>query len=140
MPLTHDCMSQEREDFASRSERFPRSFTEDQKIAIVGSLFRIAFADDEFTEDEVEFVAAICQLLDYEVNEDDLRAYTEDPLRYLNTLKELSEEQLIWYCRALYLLILMDDKLDLRELDRLKDYLDVLGIDKDTFLEYVRME
>lgn len=120
--------------------RFRASFSPQQKIAIVGSLFRMAFADDDFSEEEVEFVVAICELLGYEVKEEEIKSYVADPLFYLNSLLDLNEAQKIWYCRALYYMLVMDGKVDIRELDKLAEYLEILGIDQDTFYRYIQME
>ncbi len=117
--------------------RFRASFTEEQKIAIVGSLFRMAFADNDMAEEEVEFVAAVCELLGYTVYEEELRRYVADPLYYLDALRELNQEQQIWYCRALYFMIVMDGKVEIRELDKLHEYLEIIGIDEATFRLYV---
>ncbi len=130
-------MSRKRPPNKQELIRFRASFTEEQKIAIVGSLFRMAFADHDMAEEEAEFVAAVCELLGYTVYEEELRRYVADPLYYLDTLRELSEEQQIWYCRALYFMIVMDGKVEIREIDKLHEYLEIIGIDEDTFRGYV---
>ena len=118
-------------------KRFQNSFSEDQKIAIVGSLISMAFADGEGSDDEAEIAAIASELLGLDLQESDVHRYMADPLYYLEQLKELSEEQKKWYVRMLHLMIVADGKIEIRELDKLLEFLEVIGIDEQTYKRYM---
>ncbi len=54
---------------------FQESFTDEQKQAILFSLFDIANSDDEFHAKEIEFFDQIGKLLDYPTGENILNEY-----------------------------------------------------------------
>ena len=61
----------------------------------------------------------------------------DDPLYYLEQLKTLTDEQKKWYVRLLHLMIVADGKIEIRELDKLLEFLEVIGIDEATYKRYM---
>ena len=118
-------------------KRFQNSFSEDQKIAIIGSLISMAFADGEGSEDEAQVAAIATDLLGVDLEESDVHRYMADPLFYLEQLKQLSDEQKKWYVRLLHLMIVADGKIEIRELDKLMEFLEVIGVDEKTYKRYM---
>ncbi len=117
--------------------RFQNSFSLEQKIAILGSLISMAFADGEGSDDEAEIAAIAAELLGLDLKEKDVHRYMADPLYYLEQLKVLNEEQKKWYVRLLHLMIVADGKIEIRELDKLLEFLEVIGIDEATYKRYM---
>jgi uncharacterized tellurite resistance protein B-like protein len=117
--------------------QFQNSFTQIQKIAIMGSLISMAFADGEGSDDEAEIAAIAADLLGLDLKEKDVNSYMDDPLYYLEQLKTLTDEQKKWYVRLLHLMIVADGKIEIRELDKLLEFLEVIGIDEATYKRYM---
>lgn len=117
--------------------QFQNSFTQVQKIAILGSLISMAFADGEGSDDEAEIAAIAAELLGLDLQEKDVNSYMDDPLYYLEQLRTLTDEQKKWYVRLLHLMIVADGKIEIRELDKLLEFLEVIGIDEATYKRYM---
>ena len=120
-----------------KKRQFQNSFTQVQKIAIIGSLISMAFADGEGSDDEAEIAAIAAELLGLDLQEKDVESYMDDPLYYLEQLKTLTDEQKKWYVRLLHLMIVADGKIEIRELDKLLEFLEVIGIDEATYKRYM---
>lgn len=117
--------------------QFQNSFTQVQKIAILGSLISMAFADGEGSDDEAEIAAIAAELLGLDLQEKEVNSYMDDPLYYLEQLRTLTDEQKKWYVRLLHLMIVADGKIEIRELDKLLEFLEVIGIDEATYKRYM---
>lgn len=103
----------------------------------MGSLISMAFADGEGSDDEAEIAAIAAELLGLDLQEKDVESYMDDPLYYLEQLKTLTDEQKKWYVRLLHLMIVADGKIEIRELDKLLEFLEVIGIDEATYKRYI---
>lgn len=111
---------------------FMESFTDEQKKAILVSLYVIANSDEEFHTKEVEFFQQTADILDYPITgniKDEFSEINRDEV--FEQLKNISEDQKEWYLTTVIGMIHADGKVIEEELDDAKQYLSRMGITKE---------
>jgi len=90
---------------------FQESFTDEQKQAILFSLFDIANSDDEFHAKEIEFFDQIGNLLNYPTGDEILDDYLKaDREKVFESLNDFSDSQKDWYIVIVYGMVHADGK------------------------------
>ena len=118
---------------------FRESFTDEQKKAILFSLFDIANSDDEFHAKEIEFFDQIGKLLNYPTGESILDEYLEaDKEKVFESLNDFSESQKDWYIVIVYGMIHADGKVLDEELADAERFLIGMGISKERINETIK--
>ena len=109
------------------------SFTDEQKKAILFSLFDIANSDDEFHAKEIEFFDQVGNLLNYPTGENILDEYLEaDREKVFKSLNDLSDSQKDWYIITVFGMIHADGKVLDEELTDAERFLSgIMGISKE---------
>ncbi len=111
---------------------FKDSFTDEQKKAILFSLFDIANSDDEFHAKEIEFFDQIGNLLNYPTGESILDEYLEaDKEKVFDSLNDFSDSQKDWYIVIVYGMVHADGKVLDEELADAERFLEGMGISKE---------
>ena len=111
---------------------FKDSFTDEQKKAILFSLFDIANSDDEFHAKEIEFFDQIGNLLNYPTGESMLDEYLEaDKAIVFESLNDFSDSQKDWYIVIVYGMVHADGKVLDEELADAGRFLEGMGISKE---------
>jgi hypothetical protein len=111
---------------------FQDSFTDEQKKAILFSLFDIANSDDEFHAKEIEFFDQIGNLLNYPTGESILDEYLEaDKEKVFESLNDFSDSQKDWYIVIVYGMVHADGKVLDEELADAERFLEGMGISKE---------
>lgn len=109
--------------------RFQDQFTENQKIAIMNSLFVIANSDDEFHEKEQQFFEQTAMLLGYQLTNNIFKKFTsithEEHFKMLNSLNESQKD---WYIYTAFVMIHADGKALMIESEYLNVFLSKMGI------------
>ncbi len=110
---------------------FEGTFTDEQKKAILVSLYVIANADDEFHEMEEEFLKKTAGLLNYDLSDDINEEFSAiSRAEVFKLLKGFSDNQKDWYLVTVAGMIHADGKVLANELDDAFRYLLSMGISK----------
>ncbi len=111
---------------------FEGTFTDEQKKAILVSLYVIANADDEFHEMEDEFFKKTANLLNYNLSDNIMEEFSAiSRATVFELLKGLSDSQKDWYLVTVAGMIHADGKVLASELDDAFRYLLSMGISKN---------
>jgi uncharacterized tellurite resistance protein B-like protein len=113
---------------------FQDQFSENQRRAIMCSLFTIANSDGEFHKKEQEFFVEVASVLGYKLRDnylDDFLSIGRD--RLLNILNGLDENQKDWYIITAFTMIHIDGKALEIEFQYLESYFNSMGIDRNRF-------
>ena len=111
---------------------FNGSFTDDQKKAILVSLYVIANSDKEFHTKEVEFLQQTADLLDYPVSDNLNKEFSGiNRGKVFKQLKEFSVDQKDWYLVTVAGMISEDKEVRDNELDDALRYLLSMGISNE---------
>ena len=112
---------------------FKESFTDEQKKAILFSLFDIANSDNEFHAKEIEFFDQIGNLLNYQTGENILDEYLEaDKEKVFESLNDFTDSQKDWYIVTVFGMIHADGKVLDEELADAERFLSgIMGISKE---------
>jgi len=134
--MLHDFFRKhENRDFMNdHIDSFHKQFSDNQKKAILCSLFFIAQSDDEFHSNEQEFLKQISTLLNYPLS---IELFIEflrmEPYEIVEYLDELNDLQKDWYIVTAFMMVHADGKaLDSEYID-LKYYLDSMNITAERF-------
>jgi uncharacterized tellurite resistance protein B-like protein len=110
---------------------FEGTFTDEQKKAILVSLYVIANADDEFHEMEEEFFKKTAGLLNYNLSDNINEEFSSiSRAEVFKLLKGFSDSQKDWYLVTVAGMIHADGKVLANELDDAFRYLLSMGISK----------
>ena len=108
---------------------FKGSFTDDQKKAIMVSLYVIANSDKEFHTKEVEFIKQTADILDYSLSDNINEEFSGiNRGKVFKLLKGFSEDQKEWYLVTVAGMISEDKEVSDTELDDALRYLLSMGI------------
>lgn len=117
---------------------FQGSFTDEQKKAIMVSLYVIANSDEEFHDSEVEFLQHTADLLGYQISSDIKQEFSGiNRGKVFEQLREFSDEQKEWYLVTVTGMIHADGKVLENELDDALRYLLAMGISKERMIEII---
>ena len=118
---------------------FQESFTDEQKQAILFSLFDIANSDNEFHAKEIEFFDQIGSLLNYPTGDNILDEYLEaDKEKVFESLNDFSDIQKDWYIVIVYGMVHADGKVLDEELADAERFLEGMGISKERISEAIK--
>ena len=115
------------------------SFTDEQKKAILVSLYVIANSDVDFHTKEVEFFQQTADILDYPITgnlKDEFSEINRDEV--FEQLKNISENQKEWYLTTVIGMIHADGKVIEEELDDAEQYLSKMGITKERITQSLK--
>jgi len=118
---------------------FMESFTDEQKKAILVSLYVIANSDEDFHTKEVEFFQQTADILDYPITgnlKDEFSEINRDEV--FEQLKDISEDQKEWYLTTVIGMIHADGKVIEEELDDAEQYLSRMGITKERITQSLK--
>jgi len=118
---------------------FRESFTEEQKKALLVSLYVIANSDKEFHTKEVEFFQQTADILDYPITgnmKDEFSEINRDEV--FEQLKNISENQKKWYLTTVIGMIHADGKVMEEELVDAEQYLSKMGITKEKITQILK--
>ncbi len=105
------------------------NFTQEQKEAIIYSLYQIARSDEDLADDEVAFIKVVGDFLGEVFDYMSINSFiSKSALVYMKTLNELTECQKEWYVVAVYSLINSDQKLFDEEFSVSNGFLNGMGI------------
>lgn len=111
---------------------FKGSFTDEQKKAILVSLFVIANSDKEFHIKEVEFLQQTADLLEYQFSDNINEEFSGiNRGEVFKQLKDFSEDQKEWYLVTVAGMISEDKEISDIELDDALRYLLSMGISNE---------
>ena len=110
-------------------ESFQDSFTEEQKIPILASLFLIANSDDEFHDSEKEFLQKFADAFGYQITDEIMDKYSQMDMNSLfEELSELSSSQKEWLVISVFGMIHADNMVLEEELLLAKKFFTRMGI------------
>ena len=115
------------------------SFTDEQKKAILVSIYVIANSDEDFHTKEVEFFQQTADILDYPITgnlKDEFSEINRDEV--FEQLKNISENQKEWYLTTVIGMIHADGKVIEEELDDAEQYLSKMGITKERITQSLK--
>jgi len=120
------------DEIKNHLNEFTDSFTEEQKKAILVSLYVIANSDKEFHTREVEFFQQTADILDYPITGNMKDEFSEiNKEEVFEQLNNISENQKKWYLTTVIAMIHADGKVMEEELVDAEQYLSKMGITKD---------
>jgi len=126
------------ETIKSHLSSFHGSFTDEQKKAIMVSLYVIANSDEEFHTKEVEFLQQTADLLGYQISGDIDQEFSDiNRGRVFEQFREFSDEQKEWYLVTVTGMIHADGKVLESELDDALRYLLSMGISKEKMIKII---
>lgn len=118
---------------------FMVSFTDEQKKAILVSLYVIANSDKEFHTKEVEFFQQTADILDYPITGNMKDEFSEiNREEVFEQLKNISENQKKWYLTTVIAMIHADGKVMEEELVDAEHYLSKMGITKEKITQILK--
>jgi len=118
---------------------FMESFTDEQKKAILVSLYVIANSDEEFHTKEVEFFQQTADILDFPITgnlEDEFSDINREEV--FEQLKDFSEDQKEWYLTTVIGMIHADGEVIEEELDDAEQYLSKMGITRERITQSLK--
>jgi len=108
------------------------SFTDEQKKAILVSLFEIANSDQEFHQRETEYHKKVSDFLGYSIRNRKLQKLLDKDKDYLyELLREFSKSQKDWYVFNVLGMVYADGKIIKEEFDHVEKFLLSIGFSKD---------
>ena len=108
---------------------FQDSFTEEQKIPILASLFFIANSDDEFHDSEKEFLQKFADAFGYQITDEIMDKYSHMDMNSLfEELSKLSLSQKEWLVITIFGMIHADNMVLEEELLLTKKFFTRMGI------------
>jgi len=121
-----------KENLYSGEPDSPYAFTDDQKKAILVSLYEIANSDQEFHQKESEYHKKISDFLDYSIRKRKLKRLLSKDKDYLyRLLSEFSESQKDWYVFNVVGMVYADGKIIKEEFEHVQKFLLSIGFSKD---------
>jgi len=118
---------------------FQGQFTNEQKRAIMVSLYVIANSDEEFHTKEVEFLQQTADILGYQISSDIDQEFSGiNRGKVFEQLKEFSDKQKEWYLVTVTGMIHSDGKVLESELDDALRYLLSMGISKEKMIKSIK--
>ena len=109
----------------------PYTFTDEQKKAILVSLFEIANSDQEFHQRETEYHKKISDFLGYSIRKGKLqKLLNKDKERLYQLLREFTESQKDWYVFNVVGMVYADGKVVEEEFDHVEKFLLSIGFSK----------
>jgi len=109
-------------------ESFQDSFTEEQKIPILASLFLIANSDDEFHDSEKEFLQKFSDAFGYQITDEIMDKYSQVDMDSLfEELSKLSSSQKEWLVISVFGMIHADNMVLEEELLLAKKFFTKMG-------------
>ena len=118
---------------------FQGQFTNEQKRAIMVSLYVIANSDEEFHTKEVEFLQQTADILGYQISSDIDQEFSGiNRGKVFEQLKEFSDKQKEWYLVTVTGMIHADGKVLESELDDALRYLLSMGISKEKMIKSIK--
>jgi len=110
----------------------PYTFTDEQKKAILVSLFEIANSDQEFHQRETEYHKKISDFLGYSIRKGKLqKLLNKDKERLYQLLREFTESQKDWYVFNVVGMVYADGKVVEEEFNHVEKFLLSIGFSKD---------
>ena len=110
----------------------PYTFTDEQKKAILVSLYEIANSDQEFHQKELDYHKKISDFLDYSIGKSKLkRLLSKEKDHLYQLLSEFSESQKDWYVFNVVGMVYADGKVVEAEFDHVEKFLLSIGFSKD---------
>lgn len=107
---------------------FKRSFNEQQKKAILWSLFLIANADKKFDRKEKKFFSETAMMLGYKFSDDYMEFLLIYPEDSIAILKTLTEGQKDWLIVTLLGMVHADGKALQEEYDLMQNFFTIIGV------------
>ena len=121
-----------KENLHSGEPDSPYSFSDDQKKAILVSLYEIANSDQEFHQKESEYHMKISDFLDYSIRKGKLkRLLSKEKDHLYQLLSEFSESQKDWYVFNVVGMVYADGKIIKEEFEHVQKFLLSIGFSKD---------
>lgn len=118
---------------------FQGQFTNEQKRAIMVSLYVIANSDEEFHTKEVEFLQQTAYILGYQISNDIDQEFSGiNRGKVFEQLKEFSDKQKEWYLITVTGMIHSDGKVLESELDDALRHLLSMGISKEKMIKSIK--
>ena len=110
----------------------PYTFTDEQKKAILVSLFEIANSDQEFHQRETEYHKKISDFLGYSIRKRKLqKLLNKDKEHLYQLLREFTESQKDWFVFNVVGMVYADGKVVDEEFDHVEKFLLSIGFSKD---------
>lgn len=129
----------ERKSTPDHLEGFRNKFSENQKIAILNSLYIIAYSDGEFHQTEAQFFNHIAKLLGYTNLRDKMDKFmSKGSSTIFQILNSLDENQKDWYIITAYALLHADGEALEIEFQYMEVYLEKMGISKERFHDVIK--
>jgi len=120
-------------------ESFQDSFTEEQKIPILASLFLIANSDDEFHDSEKEFLQKFADAFGYQITDEIMDKYPQMDMNSLfEELSKLSLSQKEWLVITIFGMIHADNRVLEEELLLAKKFFTKMGISLDSIKNIIK--
>jgi hypothetical protein len=119
-------------------ETFDYEFSDDEKKAILSSLFNIARSDDEYHPKEKELLKDISAIIGYDFDDFSKGHHLElDDNQINEILKGLGEGQKDWFVITAFLMIYADGVALMQEYFKLESYFEKMGILKERWQEII---
>lgn len=120
-------------------ESIQHSFTEEQKIQILASLFLIANSDDEFDNSEKEFLQKFGDAFGYQITDEIMDKYSQMDINSLfEELSKLSLSQKEWLVITIFGMIHADNIALEEELLLAKQFFTKIGISLDSVKNIIK--
>lgn len=142
MPFQY--FKQHRKEKAVRKHlgKFQTELNEDQKKAIMCSLFHLANGDGEYHDKEHEFIVQTSELLGYALPSSGRRMAAEfmqmDKSEFFDQLNTLNEAQKDWFLITTYGMIHSDNKALEEEFNILKVYFGYMNVSMEHFEKVIQ--
>ena len=119
-------------------ESLDYEFSDDEKNAILSSLYNIAHSDDEYHPNEKELLKEISAIIGYDFEDFSKEGHIElDDNQIFEILKGLDEGQKDWFIITAFLMIYADGVALMQEYFKIESYFEKIGISKERWQEVI---